>query len=128
MSKRRVGLLVQIVGVVVLSVACGNSDRTVAEPEDGADRAVVQRGGEVFQESCAACHGAQGQGNFGPPLSASSDRIPDDDEVLDVVLAGRGQMPSFEAKLSRDDIEAVVRFVQIELSVLDDSAVPVTSE
>lgn len=35
----------------------------------GKDPAVVQRGAEVFKQTCVACHGAQGQGVVGPNLT-----------------------------------------------------------
>lgn len=72
-------------------------------------------GREVFtsiaQPSCALCHtlqAADATGTVGPSL----DEIrPDRQRVIATVRDGIGVMPSFEGKLSDEQIEAVAEFV-----------------
>jgi mono/diheme cytochrome c family protein len=82
-------------------------------------------GNTVFQESCAACHGADGQGQPGyfPPLAGNSDLFKDRVFPVLVVLNGisgpitvEGQsydssMPAFD-HLSNTEVAAVVNFVR----------------
>lgn len=82
-------------------------------------------GNTVFQESCATCHGADGQGQPGyfPPLAGNSDLFKDSIFPVLVVLNGisgpitvkgapyNGSMPAF-GHLSNDEIAAVINFVR----------------
>lgn len=84
------------------------------ESEDGGDGEVD--GATVFQQSCALCHGDDGSGGSGPELTDVGDRL-SVEEQLDVVRNGRGdQMPAWEGSLSPEAIEAVVDYVNSNLS------------
>lgn len=72
-------------------------------------------GRDVFEASCAACHGADGQGGAGPTLVGNR-RAADAGNVLDIVRFGRGMMPGFGASLTDAQVSAVVSFVTTELA------------
>lgn len=69
-------------------------------------------GEPIFQRACVMCHGAEGQGGIGLPLAGTdlmnnSDRV---QENIDILVNGRGAMPSFRAQLSPKEIAAVINF------------------
>jgi quinoprotein glucose dehydrogenase len=68
------------------------------------------RGGrEIYARSCAACHGARGEGVSGStsPLSG----VTDYDYIRRVVTGGSIKMPAMRTLLTKEDIERVSRFV-----------------
>ncbi len=82
-------------------------------------------GKTVFQQSCATCHGADGQGQPGyfPPLAGNPDLFKDSLFPVLVVLNGisgpitvegksyNGSMPAFD-HLSNTEIAAVINFIR----------------
>lgn len=71
-------------------------------------------GAALYAQNCAACHGDQGSGGIGVPLSmASANGLMSDDYLRKTIRHGRpGRiMPAFPA-LADADIEALVRHVQ----------------
>ncbi len=91
------------------------------EGGDGGDRAAGGDGGDgpdgaaVYRGNCAACHGASGQGGVGPGFEGIGDRL-SVEEQIEVVREGRGRMPAWEDELSPEEIEAVVAYLNDELS------------
>jgi cytochrome c551 len=71
-------------------------------------------GAAVYSDGCAGCHGANGQGGVGPRLADGRvvERFPDIDDQIAVVTDGRGGMPSFDGRLSADEIAAVVDYTR----------------
>jgi cytochrome c553/DNA-binding beta-propeller fold protein YncE len=93
-SKGRIGL-----ASLVLLLAC--STGAAADP------------GALYQQHCAACHGAQRTGAMGPalvPESLERLRRPD---AIGVIARGRAatQMPPFADKLSSDEIAALAQWI-----------------
>src|SRR5699024_1183864 len=88
-------------------------------------KAAATDGGDIFQHNCAACHGADGQGQPGyfPELAGNSDVALGELYPVQVVLHGMsgpitvngqtydGSMPALD-HLSDDDIAAVVNYVR----------------
>ena len=66
-------------------------------------------GAETFETNCAACHGVDGSGGFGPSLVATPLTEAD---LVAVIETGRGNMPSFDVTLSPGEIEEVARYVK----------------
>ena len=71
----------------------------------------AQDAGRLYQENCAACHGAAREGSgLGPPLSPEHYRYgggrQDFERVIRNGIASRG-MPSFAATLSAEEIAAL---------------------
>ena len=62
----------------------------------------------------------QGQGGSGPTLAGSA-RARNEANVADAVRYGRGMMPGFGARLSEDELAAIVGYV-LELGALEGEA------
>ncbi len=75
-----------------LLVACkGDDGSTDTAPLEG-DAA---NGAELYTSNCSSCHGADGEGSFGPALQGLTDDA-SDAELSDVILNGEGEdMPGF---------------------------------
>jgi mono/diheme cytochrome c family protein len=74
-----------------------------------------------FAKNCEACHGPNGEGGTvtveGKRLRVPSLKAPHavkhtDDELLKIVTNGEEEMPSFEDKISAEEITELVRFVR----------------
>ena len=73
----------------------------------------------VFMNQCALCHGPNGKGGEKPGIGtvptlrdpAWQDRMTDG-RIAKTITHGRGAMPSFMGKLSKDDLTNVVAFVR----------------
>ena len=117
-------------GVLVIGLA-GCNDRPKADPQDAA---LVARGKAVYEQHCAACHGAklEGQANWrerlptgkfpAPPHDESGHTWHHPDELLFNITkhgiegyapAGyRSDMPAFGGRVSDDDIWAVLAYIK----------------
>ncbi len=64
-------------------------------------------GSAVFDQYCAGCHGASGQGTaYGPNIQGESD------EVAKVVRRGDDEMPAFDSSVISDgDLQALAAYV-----------------
>ena len=80
---------------------------------DAAMEELMATGQQVFSSICAACHGAQGQGQVGPALAGNS-LVGRDQEFLNVILNGRLEhgMPAFRDQLDDQQIAGVATFVR----------------
>ncbi len=93
-------------------------------------RETVERGAIVYETNCASCHGATGAGdgeagrNLSPPPGnlawlAQMPMVDWDPFMYWTVAEGGTQfgsaMPAFKDKLSKDDIWAVIAYVQARL-------------
>jgi mono/diheme cytochrome c family protein len=72
-------------------------------------------GEDIFRNRCTVCHGLDGSGNttLGKKLlipDLRDERVQQlaDDQLLESIADGKGEMPSFKKKLSRDSIYQVV--------------------
>lgn len=82
--------------------------------------AQLERGRAVYADRCARCHGSDGQGRTRmgesvepPDLSdAAWQRTRTDARMIASVANGRGQMPAFKKKLTRQDIAASIAYVR----------------
>ncbi|HEX8502449.1 MAG TPA: c-type cytochrome [Pyrinomonadaceae bacterium] len=90
-----------------------------AGPQKGA-ASQVERGRAVYAEHCVRCHGSDGQGRTRmgetvepPDLSDPAwQRGRGNARMAASVANGRGQMPAFKKKLSRQDIAASIAYVR----------------
>jgi len=76
-------------------------------------------GGADFKAKCAACHGATGAGDttMGKNLKlrdlGSADVQKQSDADLNgIITKGKGKMPSYDGKLTADQINDLVKFVR----------------
>lgn len=75
---------------------------------------------KLFSQKCVSCHGSDGAGKtvFGQIAGARNladpgwqDRV-EDKEIVNAITYGRGQMPSFEKKLSKEQIASLSVYVR----------------
>ena len=76
-------------------------------------------GGDTFKAKCAACHGATGAGDttMGKnmklrDLGSADVQKQTDDELTTIITAGKNKMPAYGAKLSKEQIGEVVKFIR----------------
>lgn len=80
--------------------------------------ALADSGSETYKAKCSACHGVNGAGDtmIGKNLKLRSLTSPEvqnqsDDELFTVISKGKNKMPSFDHKLSSDQIHSLVRHI-----------------
>jgi polyvinyl alcohol dehydrogenase (cytochrome) len=81
--------------------------------DDPADEAGL--GEDVYQRSCASCHGGTGEGSSGPSLVGVDERLTREEHV-EVVRQGRGSMAGWADTLTAEEIEAVVDYERTVLA------------
>jgi mono/diheme cytochrome c family protein len=109
--------------------AAAPAEITTPVPARSFDIAQITRGGEVYQQNCASCHGANGEGapNWRqrdandrfppPPLNGSGHTWHHPLSALRYTIrngtqAIGGNMPAWKGKLSNEDIDAVIAWFQ----------------
>jgi glucose dehydrogenase/cytochrome c5 len=98
----------------ILTGGAGSSAPLVRERVE-ASTSQLQAGAALYGQSCAACHGARGEGVTGsnaPALMAVSSL----DDVKNVIARGSAEMPAMSAVLTPEQIDAVSRYVLVELT------------
>ena len=71
--------------------------------------------GETYATNCAACHGVEGEGGFGPALRGTETIVAQSDQdLLNLILNGRAgsAMPGFSAQLSETETAALVELLR----------------
>ena len=106
-----------IVGIalVLLAVYINWVSSQPTEPLAGKD--IITLGEQVYKESCAACHGEQGEGHAAlaqaPALDDSEHAWHHaDGQLQELINIGGVDMPSFSDKLSNEEVIAVIRYFQ----------------
>jgi cytochrome c6 len=76
-------------------------------------------GADTFKAKCAVCHGATGAGDTAMgkslklrDLGSADVQKQTDDELSTMVTKGKGKMPAYDGKLTKDQISEVVKFVR----------------
>ena len=111
-----------LIGVSVVACLMGLSGAACSSAEvpipptmaDGQPDPVLVAGRQVYIERCANCHGGDGGGGRGPALArgAMTEAYPEVADQIDLVSDGYRLMPSFGDVLTREQIEAVIRFTR----------------
>jgi len=68
-----------------------------------------------FKAKCAICHGASGEGKAAMKTRdfASADvQKQSDAELTDIITKGKGKMPAYDGKLSKDQIGDLVKWIR----------------
>ena len=76
-------------------------------------------GADTFKAKCAACHGATGAGDttMGKNLKLRDMGSADvqkqtDDELATIIGKGKGKMPAYDGKLTKEQVGEVVKFIR----------------
>jgi glucose dehydrogenase/cytochrome c553 len=96
-------------GLAVAAAACSSGGSS-----GGADGG-ASKGAAIYEQNCAACHGATGGGGQGPRLAGVAASKYSPSQMQRVVSGGRDAMPAFEGRLSKAQIAAVVDFARTDL-------------
>ena len=81
--------------------------------------ASAEAGADTFKARCAPCHGATGKGDttIGKHLNLRDLDSEDvqkktDDELEAIIAKGKGKMPAYEHRLSKEQIRDLVKFIR----------------
>jgi alcohol dehydrogenase (cytochrome c) len=80
-----------------------------ATPPAGASTTAAVDGKSLFAQNCSGCHGDEGKGGKKAPVLAG--RHLDATQVATTVTSGKGRMPAFGKRLSKDQIDALGQYV-----------------
>ena len=102
---------VLIVVLVVLAQTSANAPANVAASDD-----VLALGAEVYSNTCAACHGENGEG-YGIPQAPALNETEHawhhpDGQIQEIIKNGGKVMPALGDQLSDEEIVAVIRYIQ----------------
>ncbi len=69
-------------------------------------------GQELYEQSCASCHGGLGGGGVGPALDAGSNAESlTDEQIAGAIEVGPGTMPGF-GQLTDAQVDSLVEFIR----------------
>lgn len=102
--------------IVLLLVAtgCGGSGDTTEESDsanEDAGAAVEDSVDveQVYNQSCASCHGGNLEGGMGPSLETVGANL-SQEEIADVIENGRGQMPA-QSQLQEGEVQELASWL-----------------
>jgi mono/diheme cytochrome c family protein len=111
------------VALLLLVVGCGGGGGSTSVPVTGtpggasgpaapASEAPTPNveAANLFANNCSGCHGGAGQGGIGPNLQESA-KAGDLRAVIKQVRDGGGGMPSFQEKLTDEEIDLLAHYV-----------------
>lgn len=83
-------------------------------PATQAHASDIVRGGEVYRQHCANCHGANGISTFpGTPNIARQEGMLQPDRILlDRLRMGRNAMPGYQGIISDRDLLSVIAYMR----------------
>jgi mono/diheme cytochrome c family protein len=95
---------------------------TTSMPSSGSSDASVALGDQVYKERCVLCHGPLGKGD-GPGAAALNPKPRNhtdgaymnartDEQLLEVIRTGKGNMPAWGKILTEEQIQAVLKHVR----------------
>ena len=89
--------------------------RESAEPL--ASEEIIKLGADVYAETCASCHGEEGEGHLvlvsAPALNGSEHSWHHaDGQIQQLIIEGGRQMPAFGEELADEEVFALIRFIQ----------------
>ena len=106
------------VATALLVVGCGRTERPpeanllLSGSDTPAGEAAAAR--DLYPSQCAGCHGADGEGGFGPTL-VDTELTDDVGRVMAVITDGRRGMPAFGQTLPEAAIRDLATYVVVEL-------------
>lgn len=99
-------LMAVLFGTVLVLGACGGGDD--ASDDTGGDDAggeTASAADEIYENNCAACHGADLSGNSGPDLTEVGSNHSSED-IQKIIHEGKGGMPA-QSQVSDEDAEVL---------------------
>ena len=116
----KIKAFVFLISVSVLIVFAASAASGTSTPAETKSRSQIAKGRGVYAANCARCHGGDGMGNTtmgemteAPNISDAAWQSRRSSSRMNASVAnGRGQMPAFKKKLSKQDIAAAVAYVR----------------
>lgn len=106
-----------MIPLVFVLGACGDKEVTDDTASGGYDASLTgdaANGATVYSTHCASCHGASGEGGFGPAMAEAASGM-DDAELWELVRAGLAAegMPAFDTDtITQQELADLVAHVQ----------------
>ncbi|HEY5899487.1 MAG TPA: cytochrome c [Burkholderiales bacterium] len=74
----------------------------------------IVRGGELYRQHCASCHGMQGMSTWpgAPSFARREAMLQPDGTLVDRIRAGRNAMPAYRGILTDRDILSIVTYTR----------------
>jgi len=109
--KLRWGGFIAPIMISILMSAC-----TTTHPDRPPNpQQLISQGKTLYVEFCAECHQVDGSGysHLYPRLAGNPIiTLHDPEPIIVTVLYGQGSMPSFNGKISSDDIAAILSYIR----------------
>jgi len=81
--------------------------------------AMAQSGADIFKSKCAMCHGPDGKGQTAMgktlnlrDLGSTEVQSQSDADLTNIITNGKGKMPKYDGKLTKDQITEVVKHIR----------------
>ncbi len=120
---RRIAMIVEtlVLAAVIVTVVLMFTNSPTAPPAAPAAVAAAAPGVDsagLYGDRCAGCHGGDGSGGIGPKLNGGRvvAQFPNTADQVAVVTDGRRGMPAFGARLTADEIAAIVEYTRAVLA------------
>ena len=121
----RLRVMTQLLAAFLITAGAGSAGITRMKAAQATPAFVSLRnsgpsiGENIFRAKCSVCHGLDGAGRTPngkklkvPDLRSERIQHHDDEELLDVVTNGKGDMPPFGKKYSADKLQQVIAYVR----------------
>jgi cytochrome c oxidase subunit 2 len=95
-------------------MSASDFDAWLAEREEQQAADSSELGEELWEGSCAKCHGASGEGDYGPRI-AGTDLVTDDAAVEQLLRNGFGRMPPVGRDWNDAEMEAITTYLSENL-------------
>lgn len=106
-----VAVTVLTVGLVISGSLAGGSPRSVEPWTPGTESGLT--GAQLYGFACASCHGASLEGGDGPKLGRGSEAVDhSDDEIVEVIFGGEGDMPALTGAITPDQAREIVAYLR----------------
>jgi len=80
---------------------------------------MAQSCADLYKSKCAACHGATGAGDTAmgknlklADLGSAEVQGQSDDALAGIITNGKGKMPKYDGKLTKDQVNDVVKYIR----------------
>ena len=102
----RIAFFLLIVGCIT---GCSGKNGQPGATNNNADTKIAAK--NLFEQKCIACHGNDGTAGIAGAANLQTISIPDE-QIVQSISNGKGNMPAFKDILSQDDINAVKDYVK----------------
>ncbi len=110
-EKRRLRVVSFGLGLLVLFATACTPGAAVEAPADEPELVLGQL---IYTNNCASCHRPDGRGGRGVQLNEGKviENFANPADQLALIANGRGQMPAYSARLTAEQLDAVVRYTR----------------